>query len=222
MAKTKDLLKLPPQDLDAEQSVLGALMIDKDAIYTIVDILNPSDFYKKAHSLIYETILKLWERHEPIDILSVTAELRKNEILKEIGGAAYLTDLVNSVPTSSHVLHYGKIVKEKRILRELINASAEITDKAFHPENEDIDTLLDLVEQRIFGISQQGTFKNFVPISEELKGAYERIENLHKGDKEAMRGVPTSFVDLDNILSGLQKSDLIIVGARPSYGKNTR
>jgi replicative DNA helicase len=221
MAKTKDLLKLPPQDLDAEQSVLGALMIDKDAIYTIVDILNPSDFYKKAHSLIYETIFKLWERHEPIDILSVTAELRKNEILKEVGGSAYLTDLVNSVPTSSHVLHYGKIVKEKRTLRELINASAEITDKAFHPENEDIDSLLDLVEQRIFSISQQGTFKNFVPISEELKGAYERIENLHKGDKGEMRGVPTGFIDLDNILSGLQKSDLIIVGARPSYGKSS-
>ena len=152
MAKAQDL-KLPPQDLDAEQSVLGALMIDKDAIFSVADILTPPDFYKKAHSLIFEAILKLWERHEPIDILSVTAELRKNDKLKEIGGSAYLSELVNSVPTSSHVLHYGKIVKEKRVLRELINASAEITESAFHPED-DLESILDLVEQRIFSISQ--------------------------------------------------------------------
>ncbi len=217
MPKNKDI-KLPPQDLDAEQSVLGALMIDKDAIFSVVDILNPSDFYKKAHSLIYETIFKLWEKHEPIDILTVTADLRKNETLKEIGGSAYLTELVNSVPTASHVLNYGKIVKEKRILRELINASAEISENAFHPENE-LEDILDSVEQRIFSISQQGIHKNFVSIKEELKGAYERIEKLHHGDDGRLRGVPTGFTQLDSILSGLQKSDLIIVGARPSYGK---
>jgi len=217
MAKAQDL-KLPPQDLDAEQSVLGALMIDKDAIFSVADILNPADFYKKAHGIIYEAVLKLWEKHEPIDILSITAELRRDEKLKEIGGSAYLAELVNSVPTSSHILHYGKIVKEKRILRELINASAEITESAFHPDD-DLESILDLVEQRIFSISQQGILKNFIPIREELKGAYERIENLHHGDDGKLRGVPTGFQGLDNILSGLQKSDLIIVGARPSYGK---
>lgn len=215
--KTKDL-KLPPQDLDAEQSVIGALMIDKDAIFSIADILLPADFYKKAHSLIYEAILKLWERHEPIDILSVTAELRKSDNLKEVGGSAYLAELVNSVPTSSHVLHYGKIVKEKRILRELINASAEITESAFHSEDK-LEDMLDLIERRIFSISQQGVLKNFVPIKEELKGAYERIEKLHHGEDRKLRGVPTGFAALDSMLSGLQKSDLIIIGARPSYGK---
>ncbi len=217
MAITKDL-KLPPQDLDAEQSVLGALMIDKDAIFSVADILVPSDFYKKSHSLIYEAVLKLWGKHEPIDVLSVTAELRRSENLKEVGGSAYLTELVNTVPTSSHILHYGKIVKEKKILRELISASAEIAESAFHPED-DLESILDLVEQRIFSISQQGTIKNFVPIKEELKGAYERIEKLHHGDEGRMRGVPTGFTGLDSMLSGLQKSDLIIVGARPSYGK---
>lgn len=217
MLRTKDL-KLPPQDLDAEQSVLGALMIDKDAIFAVADILVPSDFYKKAHTLIYEVVMKLWERHEPIDILSVTAELRKNGNLKEVGGSAYLAELVNSVPTSSHVLHYGKIVKEKRILRELINASAEITESALHPED-DLENILDAVEQRIFSISQRGTLKNFISIKDELKGAYERIEKLHHGEDGKLRGVPTGFTQLDTMLSGLQKSDLIIVGARPSYGK---
>ena len=217
MPKPKDL-KLPPQDTDAEQSVLGALMIDKDSIFSVADVLIPSDFYKKSHSLIYEAILKLWGGHEPIDILSVTAELRRNETLKEVGGSSYLTELINSVPTSSHISHYAKVVKEKRILRELIGASAEIAESAFHPED-DLENILDLVEQKIFSISQQGTLKNFVAIKEELKGAYERIEKLHHGEGGRLRGVPTGFQELDNILSGLQKSDLIIVGARPSYGK---
>src|SRR3990167_1407354 len=143
MPKPKDL-KLPPQDTDAEQSVLGALMIDKDSIFSVADVLIPSDFYKKSHSLIYEAILKLWGGHEPIDILSVTAELRRNETLKEVGGSSYLTELINSVPTSSHISHYAKVVKEKRILRELIGASAEITENAFHPE----DNLEDILEDR--------------------------------------------------------------------------
>ena len=162
MSNAKDL-KLPPQDTEAEQSVLGALMIDKDAIFVVADTLVPQDFYKKAHSVIYEAISKLWEKHEPIDILSVTSELKKTDALKDVGGAAYLTELVNSVPTSSHVLHYAKIVKEKRILRELINASAKITESAFSQE-EDLDTLLDSIEQRIFAISEGSTSQNFIPI----------------------------------------------------------
>jgi len=218
MSNAKDL-KLPPQDTEAEQSVLGALMIDKDAIFVVADTLVPQDFYKKAHSVIYEAISKLWEKHEPIDILSVTSELKKTDALKDVGGAAYLTELVNSVPTSSHVLHYAKIVKEKRILRELINASAKITESAFSQE-EDLDTLLDSIEQRIFAISEGSTSQNFIPIKEELKGAYERIERLHQdGENARLRGVATGFTKLDDILSGFQKSDLIVVGARPSNGK---
>lgn len=213
-------LKVPPQDLEAEQSVLGSLMIDKEAIFSIGDVLSTEDFYKKAHSIIYEAILRLWGRHEPIDILSVTTELKKGDILKEIGGTAYLTEIINSVPTSSHVVHYAKIVKEKRILRELINASAEITESAF-TSKEDLESMLDNIERRVFSISQRSIAKNFVLIRDELKSAYERIEKLHQGDGSRLRGLSTGFNGLDNVLSGLQKSDLIIIGARPSYGKTT-
>lgn len=216
---SKDL-KLPPQDIEAEQSVLGALMIDKDAVYAIADVLNPDDFYKRQHVLIYEAILRLWGRHEPIDILSVGSELKKMEKLKEVGGSTYLTELVNGVPTSSHIAHYAKIVKEKHVLRDLINASAEITEDAFHSKD-DLEDILDNIERRVFAISQKSITKNFVVIKDELKAAYERIEKLHQGGGQALRGVATGFFTLDNILSGLQKSDLIVIGARPSFGKTT-
>lgn len=193
-------------------------MLDKDAIFSIADVLNSSDFYKKSHSIIYQAMGRLWERREPIDILSVTAELRKSDELKEVGGSSYLTELINSVPTASHVSHYAKVVKEKRILRDLINASAEITEEAFHPRD-DIEDVLDNIEQKIFSISQQTTAKNFIPIKDELKRTYERIDRLHEGEGARLRGVPTGFLQLDNLLSGLQKSDLIVVGARPSQGK---
>ena len=212
--------KIPPQDIEAEQSVLGALMIDKDAVASVADLLVPDDFYKKAHGVIFEAVLKLWSKREPIDILSVTSELKNKKQLEEVGGSSYLAELVDSVPTSSHVLHYGKIVKEKRILRDLINISATITQDAFLAE-EEIDNFLDQVEKKIFAISQKSVSKNFMPIRDELLTAYERIEKLHEGGGEKYRGIPTGFTDLDNILSGLQRSDLIIVGARPSYGKTS-
>ncbi|KKU19631.1 MAG: Replicative DNA helicase [Parcubacteria group bacterium GW2011_GWA1_47_11] len=212
--------KIPPQDIEAEQSVLGALMIDKDAVASVADLLVPDDFYKKAHGVIFEAVLKLWSKREPIDILSVTSELKNKKQLEEVGGSSYLAELVDSVPTSSHVLHYGKIVKEKRILRDLINISATITQEAFLAE-EEIDNFLDQVEKKIFAISQKSVSKNFMPIRDELLTAYERIEKLHEGGGEKYRGIPTGFTDLDNILSGLQRSDLIIVGARPSYGKTS-
>ena len=209
---------LPPQDIEAEQSVLGALMIDKDAIFTIADTIVPADFYKKGHALIFEAILRLWGRHEPIDTLSVTAELKKVELLKEVGGSSYLAELVNSVPTALHISHYSKIVKEKRILRELLSASSEIAENALH-SNDELEDILDNIEKRVFAISQRSIAKNFVLIKDELKAAYERMEKLHQGEGGRLRGVATGFFRLDNMLSGLQKSDLIIVGARPSYGK---
>ncbi len=218
MSKIAKDLKLPPQDIEAEQSVLGALMIDKDAIFSIADLLVPDDFYKKSHSMIFDAVRRLWERHEPIDILSVTSELKTKDELKVVGGSSYLTELVNMVPTSAHVLHYAKIVKEKRVLRELINASAEITENAFHPED-DLENILDAIEQKIFSISQKSLARNFIPLKDDLKEAYEGIEKLHQKQGEQLRGVPTGFEGLDNILSGLQRADLIIVGARPSYGK---
>lgn len=212
-------LKLPPQNLEAEQSVLGALMLDKNAIINVADILLPEDFYKPAHAKIYEEILKLYEKREPIDILSVTAKLKNENLLKEIGGNTYLTELIESVPTSAHVEHYAKIVKEKRILRDLIKASAEITENAVDA-TEDIETLLDAIEQKVFAISQHSFSQKFFQLKDELQIAYERLEEIHrKGGK--IKGVPTGFSEIDNMLSGLQQSDLIVLGARPSLGKTS-
>ncbi len=212
-------LKLPPQNLEAEASVLGALMIDKDAIIKVADALTPKDFYKPAHAKIYEVILKLFETREPVDILSVTSKLKEWNAMTEVGGSAFLTELVSSVPTASHIGHYAKIVREKRVLRDLINTSAEIAESAFKP-GDDIEAILDEIEQKIFAISQRSITQRFFPVKEELQAAYERIEKLHRGDG-ALRGLPTGFPELDSILSGLQRSDLVIVGARPSLGKTS-
>jgi len=219
MPSKKNKLKLPPQDLEVEQSVLGALLIDKDAIIKIADILKPDDFYSPAHEKIYETVLELYEKRQPIDILSLTARLKEKELLKEVGGSSYLAELTNKVPTASHVEHYCRIVKEKRVLRDLIKTSSEIAEEAFKKEG-DIEELLDVVEQKILSISQFSISKNFVPVKDELKVAYERIERLHQGDG-SLRGIPTGFPELDNLLSGFQRSDLIVLGARPSLGKTT-
>ncbi len=212
-------LKLPPQHIEAEQSVLGALMIDKDAIIRVADILRADDFYKPAHASIYGAIIGLYERHEPIDILSVTTRLKESGAFKDAGGTSYLTELINGVPSASHVAHYAKLVKDKRVLRELINASAEIAESAFDP-GEDVDAVIDQIEQRIFSIAQRSTAQKFVLLKDQLSAAYERIEKIHAG-KGAMRGVATGFPALDSYLSGLQKSDLIVIGARPSLGKTS-
>lgn len=214
----KSEIKLPPQNQEAEQSVLGALLIDKEAITKITDIVKSEDFYTPAHERIFEAILELYEKRQPIDILSVSARLTEKGTLKEIGGSTYLAELTNKVPTSSHIAHYAQIVKEKKVLRDLIKASAEITEEVFG--DNDTESLLDSIEQKILAISQKSMPKNFIPIADELKTAYERIEKLHQG-KGALRGVPTGFDGLDNLLSGLQRSDLIVIGARPSLGKTT-
>ena len=210
-------LKLPPQNIEAEQSVLGALMLDKNAVINIADVLRPDDFYKPSHEKIYEIILKLYEKREPIDILSVTAKLKDDNKLKEIGGSSYLSQLIESVPTASNIEHYAKIVREKKILRDLIRTSAEITEDAVAP-TENVEDLLDNIEQKIFAISQHSFSRKFIVLKDELRTAYERFEKLHRGEG-GMRGIPTGFPEIDNILSGFQKSDLIVLGARPSLGK---
>lgn len=209
--------KLPPQDIDAERSVLGALMLDKNAVIRVADLIAPNDFYQPAHAKIFEAIFELFERNEPIDILSVTKKLKDKNLLTEIGGSSYLTDLINSVPTASHISYYANLVRQKKTLRDLITASAEIHEKVFDT-SEDPENLLDDIEQKIFSISQKSRPQKFVPIKDELKAAYERIEKLHQGER-GLRGVTTGFDELDNYLSGLQRSDLIILGARPSLGK---
>jgi len=209
--------KLPPQDIEAEKSVLGALMLDKDAIIKVADVITSADFYTPNHSKIFEAIFELFEKGEPIDILSVSKKLKDRNELIEIGGSAYLTELINLVPTAAHISYYAKIVSQKKVLRDLIHASSEITERVFDT-SEDPEDLLDDVEQKIFSISQKSRPQNFVPIKDELKAAYERIEKLHQGER-GLRGISTGFDDLDNYLSGFQRSDLIILGSRPSLGK---
>lgn len=209
--------RIPPQNIEAEQSVLGSLMLDKDAILKIVDFLQVKDFYRDTHQKIYKSMVELFERREPIDILSVTNKLKGSKWLQDVGGQAYLAQLVNSVPTASSVAYYSKIVQRKRILRELISASYDIAELGYR-ENEDVELLLDEAEKRIFGISEKTLTQNFMPVRSSLEEAFNRIDKLSRQEGET-RGVPTGFVDLDNYLAGLQKSDLIIIAARPSLGK---
>jgi len=212
-------LKLPPQNTEAEQSVLGSILIDKNTIHKVADLLRPEDFYNPAHEKIFEAILELHEKSQPIDVLTLTNRLKERNLLQGVGGAGYVSELTNHVATSSHADHFAKIVKEKKILRDLIKASAEITEGAFTPSQE-LEELLDKVEQKILNISQSSLPKNFIPVKDELKGAYERIERLHE-HRGILRGVTTGFSGLDNILSGLQKSDFVVLGARPSLGKTS-
>ena len=211
--------RLPPQNIEAEQSVLGSLMLDKEAIIKVADIIKPDDFYRGSHTNIYQSMLDLYEKNEPIDLLSLTNKLEEKKQLEEIGGASYLTNLVNMVPTAAHVVHYAKIIKSKKILRDLIGVSEEISHSSYQ-EPEDVENLVDKAEQKIFGISQKSISQKFFPIKDTLEEAFDRIDKLHRGD-EATRGVPTGFIDLDNYLSGFQKSDLIILASRPSLGKTT-
>lgn len=210
--------KLPPQNIEAEKSLLGSLMLDKNAIIKVADFLQPKDFYKGIHQEIYSAMQNLFEKTEPIDLLSVSARLKEKGKLKEIGGSAYLTELINAVPTAAHVLSYAKMVQRKRILRDLIEASYDIGLMGYK-EAEDVDELLDQAERRIFGIAQKSLTQRFYPVKDALGEAFERIDKLSKHDG-ALRGLPTGFADLDNMLAGLQKSDLIILAARPSLGKS--
>ena len=211
--------KLPPQSIEAEQSLLGCLMLDKNAIIKVADFLKPPDFYRGIHQEIYQVCQELFGKGEPIDLLSVSNRLKEKGLLEEIGGLSYLTELINSVPTASHVLNYAKIVQRKRILRDLIAASQEIGNLGYN-ETEDTDVLLDEAEKRIFSIAQKSLTQDFIPVKSTLEEAFDRIDRLSR--KEAgLRGLPTGFTDLDNILAGLQKSDLIILASRPTLGKSS-
>ena len=220
MANVKDILgKVPPQSIEAEQSLLGALLIDKDAIVKIADTITADDFYRGVHQQVFTAMKELYEKREPIDLLSLTAQLEAKGQLEAIGGRSYLTSLVNSVPTASHVVAYAELVQRKATLRRLLTAAAEITELGFQ-ETEEIDRLLDQAEQQLFTVSRRYLKRTFVPITDVLTETFDRIDELHKGAGK-LRGVPTYFSDLDNVLAGLQKSDLIILAARPSMGKTT-
>ena len=212
-------IRMPPQNVEAEVSALGSLMLDKDAIFRVADVLRPRDFYKTIHREIYEAMLDLFNHREPIDVVSLTARLRETGKLEDVGGSSYLVTLVNSVPTASHVEHYASIVRKKRLLRDLIEASGHIAELGYR-EGDEVEILLDEAEQRIFGISKDSLHQEFFAVRDALEEAWERIDRLHKGDG-SLRGVSTGFPDLDNYLAGLQKSDLIVLAARPSLGKTS-
>jgi len=211
--------KLPPQNIDAEQSLLGSLMLDKNAVIRVADVLKTGDFYRQAHNIIFDAMLDLYKKGEPIDLLSLNGRLEDRKQLEETGGPVYLTELVNRVPTAAHVAHYAKIVHHKKVLRDLIEAAEHITRLGFN-EDTDIENILDEAEQSVFRISQKSLSREFLPVKNALEEAFERIDKLHKGGG-ALRGVATGFNDLDNILGGLQKSDLVILAARPSLGKTS-
>lgn len=214
-----DHVRVPPQNIEAEASVLGSLMLDKDAIIKVADLLKVGDFYKDDHNEIYDVMLALYEEREPIDVLSLANKLEERGKLDTVGGSAYLASLVNTVPSATNVVHYAKVVQKKALLRRLITAASEIVEMGYD-ESEDVQKVLDEAEQKLFSISQKYIKQDFVPIKSILEAAFDRIDELHKGD-HSFRGVPTSYPDLDNILAGLQKSDLIILAARPSVGKTT-
>jgi replicative DNA helicase len=211
--------RLPPQNIEAEQSVLGSLLLDKDSVIQVADILSVGDFYRGIHNIIFETIIDLYQKGEPIDLLSIANRLEEKKLLEGIGGTSYLTELINMVPTSAHVINYAKIVHRKKILRDLIKASYDIAQLGYN-ETQDTENLLDQAEQKIFSISQNTFQQEFRQVKSVLEEAFERLDKLHQ-EKGSFRGVPTGFHDLDNYLAGLQKSDLIILAARPSLGKTS-
>ena len=214
-----DPIKIPPQNIEAEQSVLGSILMDKDAIIKVADILKPEDFYREDHGTIYACILKLFEKRKPIDMVTLTDELEKEKKLKSIGGASYITTLVNSVPTAAHVTTYASMVHQKATLRRLISAAGNIAELGFQ-EAMDLDTILDKAESTLFNVSQNYVKSYFTPIKDILEQSFDRIDKLHK-EKGSIRGVATGFHDLDNILAGLQPSDLVILASRPSIGKSS-
>lgn len=210
-------IKVPPHDEQAELSILGALLIDKDAVVDVVEFLRPEHFYKDANGLIYTAILSLFETHEPIDIVTVTSELKKHGHFEKIGGASYLTELLNVVPTSAHAENYGRIVQDHYTRRSLISTAAQITQEAFNQEGE-VRKILDQAEAGIFSIAQFHAKRDFMPVKDALAESFDRLDELHK-KAGGMRGVPTGFNDLDNRLAGMQPSNLLILAARPGQGK---
>jgi len=211
-------IRIPPQNIEAERSVLGSLMLDPKIMHTIVDVIDGDDFYQEKHKHIYQIMVYLYEKKEPIDMLSVPNRLKEKKMLDHIGGSSYLAELVNCVPTASNAKHYADIVRKKKILRDLIEASEHVTQLGYNEEN-DIEEVLDEAEKKIFGISRINVKQKFAGIKSVLEDAWERFEKLSKAEGE-IRGLSTGFKGIDNTLAGLQKADLIILAARPSVGKS--
>ena len=213
----KQALRIPPQNLESEMAVLGGIMLHADAIHEVTDIVTSDSFYADKHRAIFETMLELQGRGEPIDLLSLSSRLKEKKLLDKVGGRAYLAELVQSIPPASSIRHYAGIVQNKYIHRRLIDAAENIGEMGFD-EGKDVDELLDKAEKQIFDITNSASSSRFVSLGSTLDDAWERLDKMHRS-KDELRGVATGFKALDNMLSGLQKSDLIILAARPSMGK---
>lgn len=211
--------KLPPQNLDAEKSLLGAILIEEEVLADATEIVRPADFYDKNHGIIFASMLRLFEKHKPVDLLTLTEELQKKGELEVIGGSAYLTDLTNYVPTAAHAEAYAEMVAQKAVRRRLIKASADITELGYD-ESTTTQELLEKAEAELFSVSDQSLKQDLISIENILADSFDRIEELHK-NKGSLRGIRTGYRDLDNITAGLQRSDLIILAARPAMGKTT-
>lgn len=214
-----DNLMVPPHSLDAEKAVLGSIFVDKDSIIKISDFLKSEDFYHDSHRIIYDAVISLYDKRVPVDIVTLSSFLEDNNKIQFVGGVSYLAELANEVPTSTHIFQYATIVKQKGVLRKLIKAGDTIKGLGYR-EDQEIDKLIDDSEKALFSVSQEHIKDRFVHIKDVLNKTYEKISDLHDPEsKDKYRGIPTGFRDLDNILSGLQPSDLLVLAARPSMGK---
>ncbi|HRK40842.1 MAG TPA: replicative DNA helicase [Candidatus Saccharibacteria bacterium] len=211
--------KIPPQNLDAEMSLLGAILIDEEVLADISDKLHPQDFYDKRHTLIFDAMMRLYERHRPVDLLTLSDQLTKRAELDIVGGSAYLTELTNYVPTAAHASTYAEMIAQKAVRRRLIKASSDIAELGYDEERE-IGELLETAEAELFGVSDTNAKQDLVSLEQILTESFDRMEELHRGGGK-LRGVPTGWRDLDNMTAGLQQSDLIILAARPAMGKTT-
>lgn len=219
MATNKELAKIPPHSEEAEQSVIGSILLDKDAIIKVSDVLKPDDFYFQKHGDIFQAMLDLSQKRQPIDLITLSNLLEDQGVLEDVGGGPYLAEMTNIVPTSSHIIEYAFIVKNKSTLRKLLRCGQEVTALGYE-ENSAIDELLEKAEKSLFTVTQTFIKNKFVHIKEILNKRFDVFADLHMSeDKEAIRGVPTGLTNLDNKLSGLQPADLIILAARPSMGK---
>ena len=219
MPKTKkNEIRIPPQSIDSEKAVLGSILLRKDALNDIEDVITADSFYVEKHRIIYEAMLDLSLKNEPIDMLSLSSKLSEKKQLDSVGGNQYIADIINVVPSSTNVRHYAGIVQKKYILRSLIDAADYVSELAFDEGDDHMEEILDMAEKKVFAVVSSPKNKKFVSMKDALPEAYERIERLqeHKGE---LRGLPTGFKDLDMMLSGFQKQDLIILAARPSMGK---
>src|SRR3989338_1999182 len=216
----KNHLRIPPQSIESEQAVLGSIMLRKDAMHEVEDMVSPDSFYVEKHKMIFKAMLDLSLKNEPIDMLSLSTKLQEQKLLDNIGGNVYLAEIINVVPSSTNVKHYADIVKKKYVLRSLIEAADYVSELAFEESDDHMNDILDMAEKKIFSVVSSPKNQKFLNLKDALPEAWERLEKLHE-NKGMLRGLPTGFRDLDTILSGLQKQDLVILAARPSMGKTT-